>query len=91
MQHYPSPRTAVAAQRLTLRKRIHSWSKGRSPRQRMRHALLCASRRVRIHAKKQQSTTGWREEQPREGVVRGWMVRKVNSKQKNQEEANVKF
>src|ERR1700693_3281483 len=34
---------------------------------------------------------GWREEQHQSGVVRGWMVRKVNSKQKNQEEANIKF
>jgi hypothetical protein len=44
-----------------------------------------------INAKKQERTAGWREEQPREGVVRGWMIRRVNSEQKNREEANVKF
>jgi hypothetical protein len=35
-----------------------------------------------INAKKQERTAGWREEQPRSGVVRAWMVRKVNSDQK---------
>jgi len=40
---------------------------------------------------KKERTTGWKEEQPQRAVVRGWMVGKVNSKQKNQEEANVKF
>src|SRR6202045_2791100 len=40
---------------------------------------------------KKERTTGWKEEQPQRAVVRGWMVRKVNSKLKNQEEANVKF
>jgi hypothetical protein len=44
-----------------------------------------------INAKKQKRTAGWREEQPQSGVVRGWMVRRVNSEQKNREEANVKF
>jgi hypothetical protein len=31
---------------------------------------------------KKKRMTGWTEEQPQSGVVRGWMVRKVNSEQK---------
>src|SRR6266481_2897645 len=34
-----------------------------------------------VNAKKKRMI-GWREEQPQPGVVRGWTVRKVNSRQK---------
>src|SRR5258708_14540651 len=34
---------------------------------------------------------GWREEQPQPGVVRGWMVRKVNSEQKKRASQKNKF
>jgi hypothetical protein len=43
-----------------------------------------------VNAKKKKDDR-WKEEQPHSGVVRGWTVRKVNSNQKNREEANVKF
>jgi len=46
---------------------------------------------MQVNAKNLKRLTGWKEEQPHSGVVRGWTVRKVNSKQKNREEANVKF
>jgi aspartokinase/homoserine dehydrogenase 1 len=43
-----------------------------------------------VNAKKKRMI-GWKEEQPQSGVVRGSIVRKVNSELKNQEEANVEF
>jgi len=59
----------------------------------MRHweGGMSSSQEKQVNAKKQKRMAGWREEQHPSGVVRGWMVRKVNSKQKNQEEANIKF
>jgi hypothetical protein len=35
-----------------------------------------------VNAKKQKKTAGWKEEQSHSGVVRGWMIREVNSEQK---------
>jgi len=44
-----------------------------------------------VNAEKQEKMAGWMEEQPQPGVVRGWMVRKVNSEQKKRASQKNKF